>query len=92
MSADKTPKDIPILRTAVSRKRADKPEFSQEQLDNLRAQLSADIRTLVDELLEERLNEAAANLRLEINDRLGDELAAMIDKALQDRLGAIKAD
>ncbi len=92
MSTEKTPNDIPILRTAVSRRRADNQAMSEEQLDNLRAQLSADVRTLVDELLEESLNEATANLRLHINDRLSDELTGMIDKALHDRLGITKAD
>jgi len=92
MTANKTPNEIPILRSAVSRKRADEPALSQEELENLRAQLGADVRTLVDELLAETLTEAAANLRLQINDRLGDELTELIDKALQARLGSVKTD
>ena len=87
MNDDDLPNDIPILREAVSRRRPESQAISQEELDNLRAQLSADIRTLVDELLAESLAEATANRRLHINDRLDDELATLIDRALQARLG-----
>jgi hypothetical protein len=89
---DKLPNEIPVLREAVSRRRADSQAISQEELDNLRAQLSADIRTLVDELLAEGLTEAAATLRLQINDRLDDELARMIDRALHARFGKTDTD
>jgi len=81
-----TPNDIPILRETVSGEKPDEPAIDQEQLDNLRAQLSADVRTLVDELLTDSLNDAAANLKLIINDRLGDELPELIDRALQAKL------
>ena len=83
----KPPNDIPVLRETVSRKRSEKPAISAEQLKNLRAQLSADMRTLVDELLADALNDAHANLRLIVNDRLSDELPDLIDHALQARLG-----
>jgi hypothetical protein len=54
----KTPSDIPVLREAVTRIRDEQGEIDAiktmdpEQLENLRAQLSADVRTLVDELLK----------------------------------------
>ncbi len=94
----KTPSDIPILREAVNRKRDEEGEIDTsepidpEQLENLRAQLSADVRTLVDELLKECLTDAAANLRLSINEQLGETLPDLIDQALQARLGKTKAD
>jgi len=83
----KPPNDIPVLREAVNRKRSEKPALATEQMENLRAQLSADMRTLVDELLADALNDAQANLRLILNDRLSDELPDLIDQALQGRLG-----
>lgn len=94
----KTPSDIPILREAVNRKRDEEGEIDTsepidpEQLENLRAQLSADVRTLVDELLKECLTDAAANLRLSINEQLGETLPNLIDQALQARLGKTKTD
>jgi hypothetical protein len=83
----KPPNDIPVLREAVGRRRADKPALDAEQLENLRAQLSADMRTLVDELLAEALNDAQENLRLIVNEKLGDELPDLIDQVLRARLG-----
>ena len=94
----KTPSDIPILREAVNRKRNEEGEthtsepIEPEQLENLRAQLSADVRTLVDELLKECLTDAAANLRLSINEQLGETLPDLIDQALQARLRKTKKD
>ncbi len=94
----KTPSDIPILREAVNRKRDEEGEIDTsepidpEQLENLRAQLSADVRTLVDELLKECLTDAAANLRLSINEQLGETLPNLIDQARQARLGKTKTD
>ena len=94
----KTPSDIPILREAVNRKQDEEGEIDTsepidpEQLENLRAQLSADVRTLVDELLKECLTDAAANLRLSINEQLGETLPNLIDQALQARLGKTKTD
>ena len=89
----KTPSDIPVLRETVTRIRDEQGEIDAskiidpEQLENLRAQLSADVRTLVDELLKECLTDAAANLRLSINEQLGETLPDLIDQALQARLG-----
>ena len=61
-------------------------------MENLRVQLSADMRTLVDELLADALNDAQANLRLIVNDRLSDELPELIDRALQARLGNVDSN
>jgi hypothetical protein len=82
--------DIPVLRDPVSKKSG--LELDPELIENLRARLSADMRTLVDEVLAEALADAQENLRLIVNDRLSEELPDLIEQALKARLGEPKAD
>ena len=81
------PNNIPVLRSAVSRKRETEDKIDSELLKNLRAQLSADMRTLVDEILADALKESAENLQVTVNDRLASELPELIDQALRSKFG-----
>ncbi len=78
--------DIPVLREAVARK--PQATLSQEEIDELCDSLSAEAWVLIDKLLAEALREAEESLRFRINDRLSDDLPALIEKTLRERLGA----
>jgi hypothetical protein len=77
--------DIPVLRDAVVRKRS--PQLSPEKIDALCADINAAASELIDKLLAEAIREAENTLRLQINDRLNDELPTLIEKTLQEKLG-----
>ena len=76
--------DIPVLRDAVARK--PQATVSPEQIDEICDSLSAEAWVLLDKLLVEALREAEERLRLQINDRLNDELPALIEKTLREKL------
>ena len=82
--------DIPVLREAVVRK--PQATLSQEEIDELCDSLSAEAWVLIDKLLAEALREAEESLRFRINDRLSDDLPALIEKTLRERLGAAPGD
>ena len=77
--------DIPVLRDAVARKQ--QPHLSPEKIDAICASINAAASELVDKLLAEAMREAESSLRLQINDRLNDELPALIERTLQEKLG-----
>jgi hypothetical protein len=76
--------EIPVLRNAVARK--PQGTLSIEQVDELCDSLSAETWVLIDKLLAEALQETEEALRFKINDRLNDELPALIEKALREKL------
>ena len=77
--------DIPVLRDAVIRRQS--ARLSPAQIDALCDSINASSRALVDSLLAEGLRECEAILRAQINDRLSDELPALIERAMRDNLG-----
>ena len=77
--------DIPVLRDAVIRRQS--ARLTPAQVDDLCDSINVAARSLVDSLLAEGLRECEAILRAQINDRLSDELPALIEKAVQDKLG-----
>lgn len=77
--------DIPVLRDAVARKQ--QHQLSPEKIDAICASINAAASELVDKLLAEAMREAESMLRLQINDRLNDELPALIERTLQEKLG-----
>lgn len=76
--------DIPVLHDVVARK--PQVSFSPEQIDELCDGLSAEAWVLLDKLLAEALREAEESIRIKINDRLSDELPALIEKTLREKL------
>jgi hypothetical protein len=82
--------EIPVLRNAVARK--PQGTLSAEQVDELCDSLSAETWVLIDKLLAEALRETEEALRFKINDRLNDELPALIEKALREKLSAEQDD
>lgn len=76
--------DIPVLREAVARK--PQPSLSQVQVDELCDSISAEAWVLIDKLIAEALREAEESIRFRINDRLSDDLPALIEKSLRERL------
>jgi len=82
--------DIPVLREAVARK--PQATLSQEEIDEMCDSLSAEAWVLIDKLLAEALREAEEALRFRINDRLSDDLPALIEKTLRERLGPAPGD
>ena len=78
--------DIPVLRDAVIVRRQS-TRLSPAQIDTLCDSINVAARALIDNLLAEGLRECEAILRAQINDRLSDELPAMIEKTLRDKLG-----
>ncbi len=77
--------DIPVLRDAVARKHS--PQLSTEEIDAISASINAAASELIDKLLAEAMREAENTLRLQINDRLNDELPVLIEKNLPEKLG-----
>ena len=76
--------DIPILRDAVIRKHS--PQLSPGEIDEICAGINAAAAELIDKLLAEAVREAENTLRLQISDRLNDELPTLIEKTLQEKL------
>jgi hypothetical protein len=76
--------DIPVLREAVARK--PQAAISQELIDELCDCISAEAWVLIDKLIAEALREAEEGIRFRINDRLSDDLPALIEKSLRERL------
>lgn len=77
--------DIPVLTDAVRRPSAGK--LSEEQIDALCDSLAADTWVLLDGLIDTALRNAQDGLRLQLNERLGDELPALIERTLREKLG-----
>ena len=76
--------DIPVLRDAVARRQTLK--LSPDEIDDLCAGVNAAASELIDKLLAEAMREAEYTLRLQINERLNDELPTLIERALQEIL------
>ena len=77
--------DIPVLRDAVARRKTLK--LSSDEIDEICAGVNAAASELVDKLLAEAMREAEYTLRLQVNERLNDELPTLIEKAVQETLG-----
>jgi hypothetical protein len=77
--------DIPVLRDAVARRPS--PRLSAELIDEICDSISAQAWVLIDKLLAEALREAEETLRIQINDRLTDDLPALIESTLREKLG-----
>jgi hypothetical protein len=76
--------DIPVLRDAVARRQQLK--LSSDEIDEICAGVNAAASELVDKLLAEAMREAEYTLRMQVNERLKDELPTLIEKALQETL------
>ena len=76
--------DIPVLTDAVRRK--DGGGLTDAQIDELCDGLSAEAWVLIDNLVGEALRDVEDKLRVQINDRLGDELPQLIEKTLREKL------
>jgi hypothetical protein len=85
MSNNDSSDNIPVLRDAVARRPA--PHLSNEQIDEICDSISAQAWVLIDKLLVEALREAEETLRIKIKDRLSEDFPALIEKALQEKLG-----
>ncbi|MGI9290014.1 MAG: hypothetical protein ACR2QG_01910, partial [Gammaproteobacteria bacterium] len=79
MSDDHNDDDIPVLREAVARN--PQPTLGQQEIDELCDSISADAWVLIDKLIAEALREAEESIRFRINDRLSDDLPALIEKS-----------
>ena len=82
--------EIPVLTEAVRRKTGQ--EFSTEQIDELCDSLAAETWVLLDGLIAECLRDMEEQLRVSINDRLGEELPKLIEKTLHENLGQPPAE
>ncbi len=82
--------DIPVLTEAVRRKAGQ--ELSRDQIDALCDSLAAEAWVLLDGLIADSLRDMEEQLRVSINDRLGDELPKLIEKTLHEKLGEPPAD
>jgi len=89
MSTDQD-EEIPVLRDAVRRKVG--REFTSEQIDELCDSLAAETWVMLDGLISESLRDIEEQLRVKINDRLGDDLPKLIEKTLHEKLGEPPAD
>jgi hypothetical protein len=76
--------DIPVLRDAVARRQPLK--LSPEEIDDLCAGINTAAAELIDKLLAEAMREAEYTLRLQVNERLSDELPELIEKTLHEKL------
>ena len=76
--------DIPVLRDAVARRQPLK--LSSAEIDEICAGVNAAASELVDKLLAEAMREAEYTLRMQVNERLKDELPTLIEKTLQETL------
>jgi hypothetical protein len=76
--------DIPVLRDAVARRQPLK--LSPEEIDDICAGINTAAAELIDKLLAEAMREAEYTLRLQVNERLSDELPELIEKTLQEKL------
>jgi hypothetical protein len=72
------------LRDAVARRQPLK--LSSDEIDEICAGVNAAASELVDKLLAEAMREAEYTLRMQVNERLKDELPTLIEKALQETL------
>jgi len=82
--------EIPVLTEAVRRRVGG--TLSDEQLNELCDSLAAETWVLLDSLIAESLRDIEEQLRVRINDRLGDELPRLIEKALHEKLGGKRGD
>ena len=79
-----TDDDIPVLRDAIHRKQDG--ALSQEDIDAICTEINEAATELVDKLLAEALLEAENTLRSQIDERVSDELPALVEKILLARL------
>ena len=82
--------EIPVLTEAVRRKPG--RDLSTEQIDEICDSLAAEAWVMLDGLIAESLRDIEEELRIKINDRLGDELPRLIEKTLHEKLGESPAD
>jgi len=83
MSTDQD-EEIPVLTEAVRRRGKD---LTSEQIDEICDSLAAEAWVMLDGLIAESLRAVEEELRIKINDRLGDELPQLIEKTLHEKLG-----
>ena len=80
--------DIPVLRDAVARR--PRGNLNQEQVDEICDNISATAAILIDKLVAEALREvledAEQELRARLDERLKDELPALVEKTLREKL------
>ena len=76
--------EIPVLREAVARER--QPGLTPEQIDEVCDGLSAEAWVLLDKLIADALRDIEETLRFKINERLSDELPALVEKTLREKL------
>jgi hypothetical protein len=76
--------DIPVLRNVVARQPL--ITLTPEQLDEVCDNVKTQARELVYQILEDGLREAEESLYQNISDRLNNELPALIDSVLRNRL------
>ena len=88
MSTDQD-EDIPVLTEAVRRRGKD---LTSEQIDEICDSLAAEAWVMLDGLIAESLRDIEEELRIKINDRLGDELPQLIEKTLHEKLGEPPAE
>ena len=82
--------EIPILTDAVSRR--SRGQLSGDQVDELCDGIAAETWVLVDSLISDALRDIEDQLRVKINDQLGDHLPALIEKTVREKLGYTNSD
>ncbi|MEE4184647.1 MAG: hypothetical protein V2J12_02635 [Gammaproteobacteria bacterium] len=82
--------DIPVLTDAVSRRA--RSALSNEEVDELCDGIAAETWVLVDGLVSDALRDIEEQLRVRINDQLGDQLPALIEKTVREKLGGFRSD
>jgi hypothetical protein len=82
--------DIPVLTDAV--RRGARSALSSDQVDELCDGIAAETWVLVDGLVSDALRDIEDQLRLKINDQLGEQLPALIEKTVREKLGVLSTD
>jgi len=82
--------DIPVLTDAV--RRGARSALSSDQVDELCDGIAAETWVLVDGLVSDALRDIEDQLRLKINDQLGEQLPALIEKTVREKLGVFSTD
>jgi len=82
--------DIPVLTDAVGRRTRD--PLSGDQIDELCDGIAAETWVLVDGLVSAALRDIEDQLRVKINEELGDQLPALIEKTVREKLGVFGSE